>query len=78
MRFRIDCKISDGPWKPQCVTAEGAYETIEQVLSFMTWFRYESRYNDYRATRLWSESAVETAEAECKLGRFNEINRRRV
>lgn len=78
MRFRIDCKINDGPWKPQCVTTDSAYESVEQVLSFMAWFRYQSRYNDYRATRLWNESQVAVAEEECKLGRFHEIYRRRV
>jgi hypothetical protein len=73
MRFRIDCKISNGPWKPQCVTVDEAYTTIEQLLSFLAWFRYQSGH-DYRATRLWTATAVRDAEEECKLGRFHEVH----
>lgn len=72
MRFRIDDKVGDGPWRPRTVTAKGAYRSVAEMLNFLAWFRAQDPNCDYRATRLRTKGQLRKAQQDV------EKHRRRV
>lgn len=61
MRFQIDSKLDNEPWRIVCV---GQYSSVEEAMNFLTWFRAQDSRVDYRAKRLWSKAELRRAQRE--------------
>lgn len=68
MKFRVDVKIMDGPWRPRMV---GTYVSVREMLNFLAWFRAHSADTDYRATRLRTKAQIKEAKNEIRRWRVS-------